>query len=128
VSSPIVWYDGAAAPQSSTVEYQPTTLPGSRAPHAWLSDGRSTIDLFGNGFTLLRLGASAPQPSSIERAAAQRGVPLHNIGIADPAIATPYERPLVLVRPDGHVAWRGTHEPADSLAVIDYVRGAGAAE
>src|SRR5262249_30615567 len=27
--------------------------PGARAPHAWLSDGRSTLDLFGDGFVLL---------------------------------------------------------------------------
>jgi hypothetical protein len=36
-----------------------------------------------------------------------------------------YERRLVLVRPDGHVAWRGDASPADPLAVIDRVRGAG---
>jgi 2-polyprenyl-6-methoxyphenol hydroxylase-like FAD-dependent oxidoreductase len=126
-SSPIVCSDGAAALPSSTVEYQPTTLPGSRAPHAWLSDGRSTIDLFGDGFTLLRLGADAPQPSTMERAFVQRGVPLRTIGIADPAVAALCETPLVLVRPDGHVAWRGAQEPADSLVVIDHVRGADAA-
>jgi 2-polyprenyl-6-methoxyphenol hydroxylase-like FAD-dependent oxidoreductase len=125
--SPIVCDDGAKPPSSSTVEYRPTTFPGSRAPHAWLADGRSTLDLLGNGFTLLRLGSSAPQPLTMERAFAQRGVPLSSIGIADPAIATHYERALVLVRPDGHVAWRGDEEPADSLAVVDRVRGADAA-
>ena len=112
---------------SSTLEYHPTTVPGSRAPHAWLSDGRSTLDLFGNGFTLLRLGADAPQPSMMERAFAERQVPLNTVSIADPAIATLYERPLVLVRSDGHVAWRGGQEPADPLAVVDHVRGANAA-
>jgi 2-polyprenyl-6-methoxyphenol hydroxylase-like FAD-dependent oxidoreductase len=125
--SPIVCSDGVAPPPSSTVEYHPTTFPGSRAPHAWLSDGRSTLDLFGDGFTLLRLGASAPQPSAMERAFAHRAVPLQTISIADPAVATLYERPLVLVRPDGHVAWRGDKEPADPLAVVDHVRGADAA-
>jgi len=125
--SPIVCDDGATPPSSSTVEYRPTTFPGSRAPHAWLANGRSTLDLFGNGFTLLRLGSSAPRPLTMERAFAQRGVPLSSIGIADPAIATLYERALVLVRPDGHVAWRGDKEPADSLAVVDHVRGADAA-
>jgi Aromatic-ring hydroxylase, C-terminal len=29
----------------------------------------------------------------------------------------------VLVRPDGHVAWRGTEPPADTLSLIDRVRG-----
>jgi hypothetical protein len=30
----------------------------------------------------------------------------------------------VLVRPDGHVAWRADEPPADARAVIDIVRGA----
>jgi hypothetical protein len=121
--SPIVCDDGTAPQSSSTVEYHPTTFPGSRAPHAWLADGRSTLDLFGNGFTLLRFGSGAPRPSMMERAFAERGVPLHAVSITDPAIAALYERPLVLMRPDGHVAWRGDKEPADSLAVVDRVRG-----
>ncbi|MFN9473129.1 hypothetical protein [Acidovorax sp.] len=38
-------------------------------------------------------------------------------------MARAYERPLVLVRPDGHVAWRGSHvEHAGQ--VVDTVRGA----
>lgn len=35
-----------------------------------------------------------------------------------------YERDLVLIRPDHHVAWRGDHSPTDAAAVIDKVRGA----
>jgi hypothetical protein len=38
-----------------------------------------------------------------------------------------YERRLVLVRPDGHVAWRGDEVPADPLQVIDKIRGAASA-
>jgi hypothetical protein len=34
-----------------------------------------------------------------------------------------YERRLVLVRPDGHVAWRADAEPADAGAIIDRLRG-----
>jgi hypothetical protein len=33
-------------------------------------------------------------------------------------IAAIYERALVLVRPDGHVTWRGDGEPGDALALI----------
>jgi len=124
--SPIVCDDGVTPPPSSTVEYRPTTLPGSRAPHAWLADGRSTLDLFGNGFTLLRFGSGVPQPVTMERAFAGRGVPLNSINMTDPRITALYERPLVLVRPDGHVAWRGDEEPGDALAVVDRVRGAAA--
>jgi 2-polyprenyl-6-methoxyphenol hydroxylase-like FAD-dependent oxidoreductase len=123
--SPIVWSDGLAAPPSSVSEYRPTAAPGSRAPHAFLSDGRSTIDLFVKGFTLLRLGAQPPHPSGLERAFGERRVPLTIVTIADPAISTLYERALVLVRPDGHVAWRSDQEPADPGAVVDHIRGAG---
>jgi len=123
-SSPIVCSESTGPPLSSTVEYRPTTFPGSRAPHAWLGDGRSTLDLFGNGFTLLRFGSGARQPTMMERSFAARGVPLSSVSIADPAVAALYERSLVLVRPDGHVAWRGDEDPVDSLAVVDHVRGA----
>lgn len=41
-----------------------------------------------------------------------------------PDVAALYERKLVLVRPDGHVAWRADAPPADPLALADRVRGA----
>jgi hypothetical protein len=124
VPSPIVCDDGSPPQPSTSAEYHPTTLPGSRAPHAWLPDGRSTIDLFGSGFTLLRFGEGAPQPAAIESAFAARGVPLTTVGVDDHAIAALYERALVLVRPDGHVAWRDDAAPADPLVLADHVRGA----
>ena len=54
---------------------------------------------------------------------AQR-VPFQAIDIDDPATATLYERRLVLVRPDGHVAWRADEPPTDPVAIVDMVRGA----
>jgi hypothetical protein len=42
----------------------------------------------------------------------------------DPALGRLYERRLVLVRPDGHVAWRSDTLPADAGQLIDTVRGA----
>jgi 2-polyprenyl-6-methoxyphenol hydroxylase-like FAD-dependent oxidoreductase len=122
--SPIVIPDGTPPPRDSVMEYVPTSRPGSRAPHAWLAEGRSTIDLFGRGFVLMRFGADAPSATGLAVAAQERGVPLDVINVADPAIAKLYERPLVLVRPDGHVAWRSATAPADPLAIIDTMRGA----
>jgi hypothetical protein len=89
----------------------------------WLADGRSTIDLFGDGFVLLRFGGDPPGGARLIEAAQKRGVPMHAVAMADPDVATLYERKLVLVRPDGHVAWRGDRAPDDPLAVIDRVRG-----
>jgi hypothetical protein len=122
--SPIVCDDGTPPPEASISEYRPTTRPGARAPHAWLSDGRSTLDLYGRGFTLVKIGAEAPDTGAFESAFATRHVPLSVVKLADPEIAKLYERRLVLVRPDGHVAWRGDNAPTDPLAVVDRIRGA----
>ena len=86
-----------------------------------MADGRSTIDLFGRGFVLLNFGGD---PGGFAAAAKSRGVPLQVVDIAEPAIAALYEKKLVLVRPDGHVAWRGDAAPTDAQAIIDRVRGA----
>ena len=40
------------------------------------------------------------------------------------AIAQLYERALVIVRPDGHVAWRADTMHQDPLSLADRVRGA----
>jgi hypothetical protein len=122
--SPIVVPDGTPAPKDSVVEYVQTSRPGSRAPHAWLAEGRSTIDLFGKGFVLLAFSGAADQTGGLLSAASSRATPLQVVPIDDPAIATLYEKRLVLVRPDGHVAWRGDAPPADPQAVIDRARGA----
>jgi hypothetical protein len=122
--SPICVPDGTPAPQPITPQFVPSTRPGTRAPHAWLADGRSTIDLFGDGFVLLRLGVQAPDGARLIEAARARHVPLRDVALAEPEIAALYQYPLVLVRPDGHVAWRGNEVPADAAAIIDRVRGA----
>ena len=96
--------------------------PGARAPHVWLKDGRSTLDLYGKGFTLVRTGDADPEP--IMAAAAAANVPLKLTALDEPDVVKLHERALVLVRPDGHVAWRGDTAPEDSGAMIDVVRGA----
>ena len=88
-----------------------------------MSDGRSTLDLFGGGFVLLRFDDRA-DTAPLLAAARARGLPLREVAIADSEIAALYERALVLVRPDDHVAWRGDALPADPRALIDVVRGA----
>ncbi|MFA5490497.1 MAG: FAD-dependent monooxygenase, partial [Candidimonas sp.] len=52
-NSPICVPDGTAPTPDDFRLYVPTARPGSRAPHAWLKDGRSTLDLFGECFVLL---------------------------------------------------------------------------
>ena len=121
--SPVLMPDGTPEPPDEVSTYVPTARPGHRAPHHWLAPGRSTLDLFGRGFVLLRFARDAAT-AGLERAAAARGLPLAVTDIADEACARLYERRLVLVRPDGHVAWRADAEPPDPERIIDTVRGA----
>ena len=97
--------------------------PGARAPHAWLADGRSILDLFGDGFVLLCFTGAAERAAPLLTAAQARGVPLRAIAVDDPAVAALYGAALVLVRPDAHVAWRGDEAVAPD-AIVDRVRGA----
>jgi 2-polyprenyl-6-methoxyphenol hydroxylase-like FAD-dependent oxidoreductase len=122
--SPVCWPDGSAEPPDDPRAYAPTARPGHRAPHAYMADGRSTLDLFGRGFALLGFGGDAAEAAPLLQAAKQRNVPVTFTAIAEPQIAALYERRFVLVRPDGHVAWRDDGIPADPLRIIDVVRGA----
>ncbi|MCG6876814.1 MAG: FAD-dependent monooxygenase [Betaproteobacteria bacterium] len=121
--SPIVISDGTPTPPFEVMKYRPTARPGHRAPHAWLERDRSMLDLYGLGYTLVRFDpkiATAP----LQAAARDRGVPMSVIDVADDTIAELYENNLVLVRPDGFVAWRGDAVPAQASGIIDVVRGA----
>jgi hypothetical protein len=122
--SPAIWPDGTAEPPLETATYTQTARPGHRAPHAYLPEGRSTLDLFGRDFVLLRLGAEPPDAPRLRTAAAAAGMPLEVVDLDRPEVTALYQRRLVLVRPDGHVAWRADAEPEDATAVIDVVRGA----
>ena len=81
------------------------------------------LDLFGRTFILIRFDRVDVTP--LLRAAAAVTVPLDLIDIEDTDAARIYECRLVLVRPDGHVAWRADTLPRDCGALIDRVRGAG---
>jgi hypothetical protein len=122
--SPICIPDGTPAPPDHPDRFEPSARPGARAPHAALADGRSMLDLFGRTFVLARFGSGAPDGAAIAAAANARQVPLRVVTIEDSEAAALYERKLVLVRPDGHVAWRGDREPDHPLELIDTVRGA----
>jgi len=122
--SPIIVPDGTPEGPDNPEVYAPTSRPGSRAPHAWLADGRSTLDLLGRGFVLLRLGSDAPDPRPLAEVAGARGMPLKVETLLEPDACAVYQRRLVLVRPDGHVAWRGDALPTDPAYVVDRVRGA----
>ena len=115
--SPVIVADGTAEPPDDTAVVVPSTWPGSRLPHAWLPDGRSTLDLVGRDFALLVSGSGdAASVDALVAAFAETGVPIRCHRLDGDALATLMERPYVLVRPDGHVGWRSRHPPAAAAA------------
>ncbi len=121
-ASPVIVDDGTPSfPEGQ--DYKPTARPGARLPHLWLSDGVSLYDRLGNGLSLLRLSDEADATPFIE-AAATCGVPLTVIELRGGSLEEFYGAPLLLVRPDQHVAWRGSSvDRLTARAVIDRVRG-----
>jgi hypothetical protein len=81
------------------------------------------LDFFGDGFVLVRFGGAASRDEALMAAAAEAGVPLSVVELQDARLARLYERRLVLVRPDGHVAWRGESAPDDCTELIATVTG-----
>ena len=113
-------------------QYVPSARPGRRAPHVWLErDGArlSTIDLFGPRFVLLAGRRGDAWSAAAQQLAGPSYPPLvaHTIGggrpITDPddAWQDAYEiddEGAVLVRPDGHVAWRSRGASADPAGAL----------
>lgn len=127
-TSPVCIPDGSANKPMNFDEYIPSAQPGHRAPHVWIAPDVSTLDLFGPGFTLLVIGDSAASAEAMATAADNVGFPLRVQVFADPNLVdrlrSAYEATYVLVRPDGHVAWRSQTLGAEPGQVLDVVRGA----
>lgn len=113
--------------------YHPTTWPGARIPHVWLARGEeklSTLDLVGKGrFTLLTGICGEDWTGAARKASSELGIALESYVIGPGREVTDVyddwyrarevdEDGCVLVRPDGHVAWRShsmVDDPADVL-------------
>jgi 2-polyprenyl-6-methoxyphenol hydroxylase-like FAD-dependent oxidoreductase len=129
--------DGSALPdiENPVAEYVPSARPGSRAPHVWLQrDGSrvSTHDLIDMRFMLLAGPEGEPWRDAASAVAGSLGIPLsaHTVGagadIGDPdgGWMSAYDiaaHGAVLVRPDGHVAWRHRSRAADPRDEINSV-------
>jgi 2,4-dichlorophenol 6-monooxygenase len=113
--------------------YHPTTHPGARLPHAWLQHGSqpaSTLDVAGHGrFTLLTGIGGGPWLEAAAKLAAEYGIDLtaHTIGYgceyADiygdwTRLREIADNGCLLVRPDGHIAYRSQHLPEEPTAEL----------
>jgi len=116
---------------------EPTTTPvcvGARAPHVWLeANGQrlSTLDLFDHGLTLLTGVDGIAWRQAVRTVGRSLGAPLGVVTIGGAELAdlsgswrTSYgidTDGAVLVRPDGHIAWRSAGAAADPAATIEEV-------
>jgi 2-polyprenyl-6-methoxyphenol hydroxylase-like FAD-dependent oxidoreductase len=118
--------DGTSPPivDDGFSDYVPSATPGCRAPHVWLGRPEaelSTLDLFGRAFTLLAApGGSAWQEAAVD-VSRKLDVPIDGytvggVGLRDDgAFTRAYgleDEGAVLIRPDGHVAWRSARGTA----------------
>jgi hypothetical protein len=87
-----------------------------------MADGTQLFDRFGHGFTLVDLSGSG-LGAPLVKAAALRSVPMTHLCLDDEAVRACWERDLVLVRPDHHVAWRDDLLLDDPDAVVTHVTG-----
>jgi hypothetical protein len=98
-------------------------MPGSRAPHVWLTRGAtrlSSIDLTGEYLLLAGPDGAAWVDAARDVALAYRGLALHaycvgrDLGDPDGGFAAAYgisSSGASLIRPDGFVAWRAIELP-----------------
>ena len=124
--SPVIAYDGAEPPAYTMYDFTPSTVPGCRAPHLSLDDGRPLYDALGPDYTLLRFDPEV-DVAGLVAAARRQGVPLVLLDVAAADAATLYPHKLAFVRPDQHIGWRGDREPSYPSALIDLTRGAAGA-
>jgi FAD binding domain len=101
-------------PEHNFMDYVPSTFPGVRLPHVWLTDGTAVQDRvgFGRGYTLMRFGGGR-DVEALDRAFAARGAPCAVLDLPDERARDVYGHDLILVRPDLHVVWRGNALPDD---------------
>jgi len=109
-------YPGGESPTT----YRPVAEPGARAPHAWITSGgvrRSVLDLFDRDFSLIVGADGRGWGGAAAAVTAQTRCPIrcYRVGTddlepVDGELEKNYQLGpdgVVLVRPDGHVAWRG---------------------
>ncbi|WP_437591988.1 FAD-dependent monooxygenase [Sorangium sp. So ce1000] len=128
--------DGSKAPEPEdrVSSYIPSTRPGARFPHFWLDGNRrqrGSRAMIDYRASILLLGAAVEalpaDLEALEHVEARHGVRLFRLASADipachraavHALAQIEQDGALLIRPDGHVAWRQQRSVTLSAALI----------
>jgi 2-polyprenyl-6-methoxyphenol hydroxylase-like FAD-dependent oxidoreductase len=137
--SPAIIDDGTPAPTPADPirDYTPSARPGARAAHVWVTvDGEflSTTDLFSGGFVVLLGSVDSAWTSHLD-GAAFGSMPVRTLAIGVDVVTDTDLHALygigpdgvVVVRPDGHVAFRSPSAPQtggdDLVSILSTVCG-----
>jgi 2-polyprenyl-6-methoxyphenol hydroxylase-like FAD-dependent oxidoreductase len=123
--SPICIPDGSEPPEDSMTEYVQTSRPGHRAPHVWIGEGVSTLDLFGGEFTIIHSGGAMEPCAALQESASRLSIPVRVASHSDHRVRELYPKKMTLIRPDGHVAWRGDDLDQPAGAILSVATGRG---
>lgn len=140
-SSAVLSDDGPAEvlQQDGELVAWPTTRPGAKLPHAWLVDARgerlSTLDVIGDGtFTVLTGLSGGVWDTAATACQTELGIPLRVVRIGHDNCRDMYgewsrvseiaEDGVLLVRPDGYVAWRRATASESAQSAQDELLGA----
>lgn len=123
--SPVIRCGAVDAVAFDPIAYTPRVTPGMRAPHVLLGDGRSILDHFGESFVLV-IPADADASGVSDDLGKDLGVHVRLLALADGEGQDLYSGELALVRPDGHVAWRGQSSNGQCDAALHHALGVAA--
>lgn len=114
----------AKEPPTSITKYFPSTWPGARAPHVFLSDGSTSIfDLYGTDYSIVDFTTSGHAADLFLAAAGKLDIPVTKIHLPKESHCRAiWERDVVLVRPDGFVSWRSSADETEILSAADITK------
>jgi 2-polyprenyl-6-methoxyphenol hydroxylase-like FAD-dependent oxidoreductase len=127
-ASAVIWYEPGQLedePRWQAGHYEDDPRPGHRAPDGFVDPyGGTLYDRIGNHLTLLVLTTNRSVEQNFTAEAVARSLPFTVAHLTDPAVRSLFGADHVLVRPDQHVAWRGSQLPDGGAgAVLDLILG-----
>ena len=127
----------SSPPDMTAGAYEPTSAPGFRAPHVWIQrpsgETLSILDLFERNFVFLTAAPKGVWEKRIERLQKTTKIPIRIVRIAQDGDYLDkgdflktygiHSNDGALVRPDGHVAWRGENSDLAEQEVQSFLAG-----